>query len=107
MTKEQIKNSIKETNKSIGKSLRAHRISLGLTGKQYSKTLGISIQQLMKYEKGINRVCLARLFLLVKEYGEPIGDIYLSLQTANNPEYVNPKYINEKFDIVLRPKITN
>ncbi|WP_375677236.1 helix-turn-helix domain-containing protein, partial [Bartonella sp. AP88XZML] len=41
---------------SIGKKIRHRRISMGLSQKELGSYLGVSFQQIQKYEKGSNRV---------------------------------------------------
>jgi len=45
----------------VGKRLKQHRMLLGLSQTQIADMLGISFQQIQKYEKGTNRVSASRL----------------------------------------------
>jgi transcriptional regulator with XRE-family HTH domain len=45
----------------IGSRLRAHRLSRDLSQEELAASLGISFQQIQKYEKGANRVSASRL----------------------------------------------
>jgi transcriptional regulator with XRE-family HTH domain len=45
----------------IGARLRALRVNKGMSQQQLGELLGVSFQQVQKYEKGINRVAAARL----------------------------------------------
>lgn len=45
----------------IGKVMRRHRQAAGATQKDVARMLGVSFQQLQKYETGVNRLALARL----------------------------------------------
>jgi len=46
----------------IGARMRDRRIALGLTQEDLGQKLGVSFQQVQKYENGSNRVSAARLF---------------------------------------------
>ena len=46
----------------IAAQLRADRIALGLSQAALGDKLGVSFQQIQKYESGVNRVSAARLF---------------------------------------------
>jgi transcriptional regulator with XRE-family HTH domain len=46
----------------IGARMRERRDALGLSQKQVGQMLGVTFQQVQKYEKGVNRVSAARLF---------------------------------------------
>jgi transcriptional regulator with XRE-family HTH domain len=45
----------------VGQTIRAHRLAAGLAQTDLAQKLGISFQQLQKYEKGMNRVGAGRL----------------------------------------------
>jgi transcriptional regulator with XRE-family HTH domain len=46
----------------IGARMREGRLALNMSQESLSDVLGISFQQIQKYEKGANRVSAARLF---------------------------------------------
>jgi transcriptional regulator with XRE-family HTH domain len=50
----------------IGTQMRNGRTALGLSQEVLGEKLGVSFQQVQKYEKGINRVSAARLFEICK-----------------------------------------
>ena len=45
----------------VGKTIRAYRIVAGLSQTELAEKLGVTFQQVQKYEKGINRVGAGRL----------------------------------------------
>ena len=57
---------IQTIEKSIGTAIRKRRGELGLTQDQLAKKLGLSYQQIQKYETGLNRITAGRLFLISK-----------------------------------------
>ena len=46
----------------VGQRLRQRRISLGITQEDMANALGLSFQQVQKYEKGMNRMSSSRLW---------------------------------------------
>lgn len=50
----------------IGERLRRRRIELGLTQEQVGRIVGVSYQQIQKFERGANRVSAARLVLMAE-----------------------------------------
>ncbi len=48
----------------IGRRIRARRLELGLSQEGVAEALGITFQQLQKYEKGVNRVSASTLYEL-------------------------------------------
>jgi transcriptional regulator with XRE-family HTH domain len=60
----------------VGARVRERRITLGLTQPQLAKALGVTFQQLHKYERGINRVSAGRLFEIARVLSVPVGYFY-------------------------------
>jgi transcriptional regulator with XRE-family HTH domain len=50
----------------IGRRLRERRLELGLSQESVAESLGLTFQQLQKYEKGVNRVAATTLVRLAK-----------------------------------------
>ena len=55
----------------IGERLRARRIMLGLTQEQLGTAVGLSYQQIQKYENGSNQMTIGRLLLLAASLKVP------------------------------------
>jgi transcriptional regulator with XRE-family HTH domain len=53
-------------NKVIGEKIFSLRLGKGISRHELSKSIGITHQQLQKYEKGANRVSAGRLILIAK-----------------------------------------
>ena len=58
-----------ETGKLMGERLREVRLSRGMTLEQVALFLGISYQQVQKYEKGDNSITAERLKILARTLG--------------------------------------
>lgn len=48
-------------DKRIGQRIRARRLELGLSQESLAEALGLTFQQVQKYENGVNRVAASRL----------------------------------------------
>ncbi len=46
----------------VGKRLRERRIMLGMSQEAVGKAIGVSFQQIQKYEKGVNRMGSSRIY---------------------------------------------
>jgi transcriptional regulator with XRE-family HTH domain len=57
----------------IGRNLRAIRHLKGLNQEELGKLIGVSFQQIQKYEKGKNKISAATLIKLSDELNEPIN----------------------------------
>jgi transcriptional regulator with XRE-family HTH domain len=59
--------SASEVDRLVGDRIRRRRILMGLTQDQLGEALGISYQQIQKYETGANRVSAGRLYLIAEK----------------------------------------
>src|SRR5271167_1410767 len=55
------KNGIHPTDKHVGQRVRMRRLMLGLSQTKLADALGLTFQQVQKYEKGTNRIGGSRL----------------------------------------------
>jgi transcriptional regulator with XRE-family HTH domain len=70
-------------DKLIGQRVRAYRTSSGLSQAQLASGIGVTFQQLQKYEKGINRVSASRLLRIAQVLDRPITLFYDGLQAQS------------------------
>lgn len=54
-------------DKVIGENIFNRRISLGISQEKLAGRIGITFQQIQKYEKGIDRTSSSRLFIIARE----------------------------------------
>ena len=57
----------------VGSRIRLRRTLLGLSQERLGEALGLTFQQVQKYERGVNRVGASRLFDLSRVLDVPIG----------------------------------
>ncbi|MFA4994300.1 MAG: helix-turn-helix transcriptional regulator [Bdellovibrionales bacterium] len=57
----------------VGSRLRMRRNLIGLSQEQLGKSLGLTFQQIQKYERGINRMGSSRLFQIAKTLAVPVA----------------------------------
>lgn len=70
----------------IAKKLRERRIQLGLTQKKLATSLGIALQQIHKYEKGVDRVPASRLYEVSKLLSVPLMFFYEEIEEDASSE---------------------
>ena len=56
-----MKRSANSVDGHVGERLRARRITLGMSQSKLGQLLGVTFQQIQKYEKGANRISAVRL----------------------------------------------
>ena len=64
------------TDIQVGETIRAHRLIAGMSQKVLADRLGVSFQQVQKYEKGTNRVGAGRLPQIAAIFGVPISALF-------------------------------
>jgi len=57
----------------IGSRLRLRRLAMGFSQETLARALGITFQQIQKYERGTNRIFASRLFNLAQVLRVPVG----------------------------------
>ena len=67
----------------IGARMRERRIMLGLTQLDLSELIGVTYQQMHKYETGINRITAGRLYPLAQALGVEVGYFYQELAATS------------------------
>ena len=66
----------------VGSRLRARRRLLGITQEKLGDALGLTFQQVQKYERGSNRISASRLFELSKILNVPITYFFEGAEAA-------------------------
>src|ERR1700761_1105774 len=78
MSEETIERSDRESRPSpidvhVGSRIRLRRTLLGMSQERLGDSLGLTFQQVQKYERGVNRVGASRLFDLSRVLDVPIS----------------------------------
>jgi transcriptional regulator with XRE-family HTH domain len=66
----------------VGSRVRLRRMLLGMSQEKLGEHLGLTFQQIQKYEKGINRIGASRLFELARVLGVPVQFFYEELPAS-------------------------
>ena len=108
----------------VGSRVRLQRVLIGMSQQKLGKLLGLTFQQVQKYEKGINRIGASRLFELAQIFSVPVQFFFDELQisggTASMPgfsedssetnyvEFLNTREgieLNRAFQKISDPKV--
>ena len=60
----------------VGQRIRIQRLQSGLSQTTLAEKLGVTFQQVQKYEKGVNRVGAGRLTKIAKVFGVPVSSFF-------------------------------
>jgi transcriptional regulator with XRE-family HTH domain len=66
----------------VGRRIRTRRLVLGITQTQLARQVGVSFQQVQKYENGANRVGAGRLVQIAQVLGVPVHTLLAGLSEA-------------------------
>lgn len=78
------KPSVTDKDKFLGNVIRETRIARGVNQAELGKALGISFQQVQKYEKGINRISASRLHEISEVLTIPVTYFYDELDSKKD-----------------------
>ena len=60
----------------VGRNIRLSRLNRGMTQTKLAEALGVTFQQIQKYEKGKNRISAGRLFAIAGLFGVPVSAFF-------------------------------
>lgn len=63
----------------VGGRLRARRLFGGMTQAQLARSLGVTYQQVQKYELGSNRISVSKLYRIAEALGVPVSYFFEGL----------------------------
>lgn len=66
----------------VGERIKGRRLILGVSQQKLGDALGITFQQVQKYERGTNRVSASRLFSIAKALDVPVNYFFEDAETA-------------------------
>ena len=95
--------SIKAPNpvdKYVGSRVRMRRIMLGMSQEKLGEALGLTFQQIQKYEKGTNRVGASRIQQISEILQVPVSFLFeggpsTTLAAAGPEEGTSPTYVSD------------
>jgi transcriptional regulator with XRE-family HTH domain len=76
-----MKKSTSSIDKEIGSRVRMRRISIGMSQEKLGEMLGLTFQQVQKYEKGTNRISVGRLVDIAKILGVGIDFFFNGIKS--------------------------
>jgi transcriptional regulator with XRE-family HTH domain len=71
-----MKNPLNRVDVYVGARLRMRRVMLGMSQSKLGELLGVTFQQIQKYEKGVNRISASRLKQAAGVFGVDVDWFY-------------------------------
>ena len=69
----------------IGVKIHELRIAMGLSREQVARKIGVTHQQLQKYEKGTNRISAGRLMAIARALDETVAFFFENIEESPLP----------------------
>ncbi len=83
-------------DKKIGQRVRSRRLEIGMSQERLAELLGVTFQQVQKYEKGVNRIAASRLYDIASSLDMPAAKFFEGLASGrasgvaeNRQDYVD------------------
>jgi transcriptional regulator with XRE-family HTH domain len=98
--KPMVKKSPNPTDKHVGARVRMRRMMLSMSQEKLGDALGLTFQQVQKYEKGTNRIGASRLQQISNILQVPVSFFFEGAPNNSNPESgfseaPSPSYVSD------------
>ncbi len=74
--------SANAVDRRIGQKVRARRLEITMSQERLAELLGVTFQQVQKYEKGVNRIAASRLFDIARALDVPVAQFFEGISGA-------------------------
>ncbi len=86
-------------NAHVAQRIRSRRIEMGLTQQEVARLLGVSFQQLQKYEHGKNRISAGRLYQLATVLETGIEAFFAGFEAESSSPAKLPAETNRSLEV--------
>jgi transcriptional regulator with XRE-family HTH domain len=80
-------------DRKVGQRVRSRRLEIGMSQERLAELLGVTFQQVQKYEKGVNRIAVSRLWDISLALELPVSRFFEGVATRgvaeNRQDYVD------------------
>ena len=80
------------TDKHVGARVRMRRMMLGMSQEKLGDALGLTFQQVQKYENGANRISAGRLQRIADVFDTPITFFYTGISDSGKHHTSQPEF---------------
>ncbi|MCA0424191.1 MAG: helix-turn-helix domain-containing protein [Proteobacteria bacterium] len=101
-----MKKSPGPVDRHVGSRVRMRRILVGMSQERLGEALGLTFQQVQKYEKGTNRIGASRLQQIAQVLGVPVTFLFEGApqdRPATNGGFAEPDQVEYSFDLLSTP----
>jgi transcriptional regulator with XRE-family HTH domain len=93
-----------QVDQHIGARMRLRRLTMSVSQERLAEMLGLTFQQVQKYEKGVNRVAASRLWDVAKALDVPVSYFFEGLDGGADMQGVSEGSADTPvFDLIASP----
>lgn len=70
---------VNDIDRRLGQRVRVRRLEIGMSQERLAELLGVTFQQVQKYEKGVNRIAASRLVAIADALERPPASFFEGL----------------------------
>ena len=85
----------------VGQRIRARRMAKGMSQTELGNLLGVTFQQVQKYEKGVNRVGAGRLVRVGEALDVPVSFLFGATDIGSEDTRANHGFIDTSYSLRL------
>lgn len=90
-------------DKRLGQRVRGRRLEIGMSQERLAELIGVTFQQIQKYEKGVNRIACSRLFDIAGALTMPVARFFEGLDAGRALGVAESKSA-DAFEIMSTPE---
>jgi transcriptional regulator with XRE-family HTH domain len=103
---EQTAGTMHPVDRSVGRRIRIMRVSRGLSQTALASELGLTFQQLQKYEKGTNRVSASRLHDIARILGVEVKSFFEDAADPERLAQIGDVDVPRRIDLLIAHKLS-
>jgi transcriptional regulator with XRE-family HTH domain len=98
--------NIRPVDRSVGRRVRMVRVSRGLSQSALASQLGVTFQQLQKYENGSNRVSASRLHDIARILGVEVASFFEDAADPETLANIADAEVPRRIDLLVAHKLS-
>lgn len=88
--------SVNAIDRELGERVRARRLEIGMTQEQLAEHLGVTFQQIQKYERGVNRIAATRLLDMAVAMKLPVAIFFDGLRGGRGDTHASAQDVSSE-----------
>ncbi|NGM50158.1 helix-turn-helix transcriptional regulator [Caulobacter sp. 602-2] len=88
----------------VGARIRMRRKILGVSQEKLAESLGLTFQQVQKYERGANRVSASKLYEIARSLQAPVAYFFEGLADPSEPADGQPRNDHQVHEFLMTPE---